>query len=201
MTRPLSVHIYKDSIAPTMSVEPGWAGVELVQDIAPWVEIVRDNDVVHFGQPTDNYVSTDATPRKGLGGDLNVILTPRVIVGEEQALIRRTLFGRRVEKEHYLGWAFFNNRVNGNRTALVTLDSEYPEQTVAHEIGHLLSMWVKSESGHCDADKCIGEAIANPEISYGAFCVGCIKELRRNASVLRDAKSGKLGLAPNAKVF
>lgn len=202
--RYLSTEIFYDDVVPNLSAEPALAGIDIVKSIAPWLRIERGMNPVRVGRSDDTYISTDAAYWPRFSADLNIVLTNRRLVCDEDLHSDGRLnYKKLASKDHLIGAAFSRDRVYSNRVALVDSSSiRRPEHIVAHEIGHLLGiMGSVDDNLHCESRRCL---MSPMQYAHGradrAFCECCKQQLHDNSLKLRKAKAGRFAVF-NSKIF
>lgn len=200
----LSAAIYKDSMTPSISAECAIAGFEIVKEIAPWIRIERENRVVGLGSYDKEFVLTDRITWPKRQSDISIVLTSRAIAESDELEPNGNYSLKRIAPgAQKVGQAFHMTRVNSKRIAIVNARGiRRPEHTVAHEVGHLLGVQLRSETLHCEDKSCLMFPMQFP---YGkanrTFCDCCSEQLHENSLKLRRAKSGLLGFARNSTIF
>jgi hypothetical protein len=200
----LTAMIYRDSITPDLSAECAVVGLNIVKEIAPWIRVEQAHRTIKLGRSDRNFVNVDSTPWPKPDADLSIVLTTRDIVERDDI---RSYGNYALKKlpahEQRVGMALQMSRVNSRRIAIInTASIRRPEHVVAHEVGHLFGVQLKATDNHCKDNSCLMSA---RQYEYGRakrnFCLCCSNQLHDNSLRLRHAKSGKLGLAPNARIF
>ena len=201
----LSAAIYHDDTSPDISIEPALLGIEIVNTITPWIRIEQDMRSQRVGRHNLDYISGDTVRWPRFNADLNIVLTTRRLVSDEDVQSDGRLnYKKLAYKDHLVGLAFSADRVNSKRVALVDISSiKRPEHIVAHELGHLLGIKGPIDDNlHCDSKRCLMSPMQFP---YGkadrTFCECCREQLHDNSLKLRKAKSGIIAVAKNAKIF
>jgi hypothetical protein len=202
-SNPLTAQIYVDSDTPNMSLSAAEHGIGIVAESVPWIDIMADIGQIVLSE--HNFIVADDIRWPKLDADINIVLTKKHILGNEQ--IRHdghpNLRMLKNNALHYIGWNYNAERASGNRVALVnTTAIQRPEYIVAHEFGHLLGVEPEPYRPHCIEMYCVMNAFL-PE--WGRkdreFCEGEKILLNRNAEKLTMYKMGELAIAPNAKIF
>lgn len=205
----LEAQIYVDSDTPNISVQPADHGIEIVREIAPWIRVNRGigEIVLHTSNETTG-INGDELRWPKLEGDLNIVLTKKPIIGDDQLGNDGQLNLRKLTQGlYYIGWNYNARRANGNRVALISVNAiQKPEHIVAHEIGHLFGVeppaHLKPANGHCIEMNCVMNAFLPEWGRKGrTFCDTEAEVLFNNADRLRMYKTGKLALLPNARIY
>lgn len=141
-----TIEVFHDADSAAIEVEPALTGIEMVSDIAGKLQLINTERRLRLGLDADMIDEREIRWPK-FAADLNVVLTNRQFSSVNE-------IGARV-----VGRAYFEDK--GQRVALVTTQTHFVDEAVAHEVGHLFGLknvkdiGASEEMGHCPKRLCI----------------------------------------------
>jgi hypothetical protein len=146
MKETLSVEIFRDADNTELDITPVQAGVSMVADVVPQLQIVKDTRKIRLGASASEALRAESIRWPHLESDLSIVVTERELKHDKSARYRLGFTERWLQK--------------GKSLAIIDSLSLGVEFTTAHELGHMLGLQTPypEDPHHCLNATCLMRA-------------------------------------------
>lgn len=194
MREKLTVAIYEDIYSENIEIEQAFEGVKLIQQITNAVKTEKQIRTVSPFAKNPNYINVDRVAWPDMSGDLNVVLTNRLIIENTDILDNGKVRKKALKNGNItVGYSLSNDRLGSLKVALInTLQMKRTDLVVAHEIGHLVGVAFEDENKlHCDTKSCIMATHIRDTMHIIDFCENCSNDFEINIQDFLFARKHK----------